>query len=205
MKKTILDLIFPITCLGCSSQGRFLCPSCLDKIPPNQELPQNKLIVALDYKNPFVKEIIHQYKYNFIKDLSEPLAELMSRKLSSYFSSGSIVLIPVPLHKKRLRWRGFNQSDLLAQEINQRLNFPIANDILIRKKHTLPQVKIENAPKRKQNIKNAFQLNSDQSLEDKTIILIDDISTTGATLKECAKALKPLKPKEIWGLVLAKG
>jgi len=96
----------------------------------------------------------------------------------------------------------------LAEEIEKELDIPVINNILIRNKHTLPQVKLENSKQRKQNIKQAFSLEvrpRQLDFKNKTIILIDDISTTGATLKECTKALKPLKPKKIIGLVIARG
>ena len=102
---------------------------------------------------------------------------------------------------------GFHQSELLAEEIEKELDIPVINNILIRNKHTLPQVKLENSKQRKENIEQAFQINPNfkNNLENKTLILIDDVSTTGATLKECTKALKPLNPKKIIGLVVAQG
>jgi len=211
MKKFILDLLFPINCLECNQEGKFICSSCFEKIPVNEkdvrfnkDSDLDKLIIASNYSYPLIKEVIHRYKYDFVKELANPLGQLMVKKLNQENIKDSI-LIPIPLHLKRLRWRGFNQADLLAQQINKELNIPINNDLLIRTKHTLPQAKIENAQERQQNIKQAFGLKNMISLENKIIILIDDISTTGATLKECAKILKPLKPKKIYGLVIAKG
>jgi len=273
IKKFILDLFFPVNCLGCGqetthhpsekSSGGFICPVCFEQMPLNRETPLKfnrdsaltGLIIASHYKHPLVKQAIHQYKYDFVKDLSEPLGLLMIKKLIQTkiqgltlqvdlrFDLGSrdlfevplkrsnlksrlkgrtlikksnlelnpnIILIPVPLHKKRLRWRGFNQAELLALEISQHLNIPIANNILIRTKHNLPQVNIKSSQERKENIKQAFEIGSDpaqqgQTLMNKTLILIDDVFTTGATLKECAKVLKPLQLKQIWGLVVARG
>ncbi len=231
MRKFILDLIFPVKCLGCSAEGQFICPSCLSQIPINQGLPKEKLIITTDYKNLLIKESIHQFKYGFVQELSKPLGEIMSQKLSSYFNNESNILIPIPLHQKRLKWRGFNQSELLAQEIGKKLNIQVINNLLIRNKNTLPQAKIKNAQEREKNIKNVFELASfppslsfprkresrnkltwipnqvgnDNKFKNKTFILIDDVSTTGGTIQECAKVLKPLKPKEIWGLVLARG
>lgn len=224
------DLFFPINCLGCGQEGKFICPSCFEKIPLNKKPPSKKLIVASHYQHPLVKKAIHQYKYNFIKDLAVPLAKLMIQKLSfcPEIPKKNVVLIPVPLHQRRLRWRGFNQAELLAREISQVLKIPLVNDILIRKKHTLPQAKMPNLSARKQNIQQTFALKSSKRLvikndvppqflrrasfsgrasgfETKTIILVDDVATTGATIKECAKILKPLKPKQIWGLVVARG
>jgi len=211
MKKFIIDLLFPINCLECNQEGKFICSSCFEKIPLNEKDMEfnkdsdlNKLIIASDYSYPLIKEAIHRYKYDFVKELANPLGQLMIKKLNQENIKNSI-LIPIPLHLKRLRWRGFNQAVLLSEQINQELNIPVINDLLIRTKHTLPQAKIENAQERQQNIKQAFGLKNMVSLENKTVILIDDISTTGATLKECAQVLKSLKPKEIYGLVIAKG
>ncbi|MFH1938142.1 MAG: hypothetical protein ABIJ60_01245 [Patescibacteria group bacterium] len=226
MKKFILDLLFPINCLECNQEGKFICSACFKKIPINEkdikfnkDSVLNKLIIASNYSYPLIKKAIHRYKYDFVKELANPLGQLMIKKLNQQNIKDSI-LIPIPLHLKRLRWRGFNQADLLAQHIGKELNIPVINNLLIRTKHTLPQAKIENAQERQQNIKQAFSLEVRpqkvgtfskkvplfrSDLESKTLILIDDISTTGATLKECAKILKPLKPKEIYGLVISKG
>jgi len=213
MKKFILDLIFPVSCLGCGKEGDWLCPVCFSKIPLTVRTPKinpmlDKLLVACNYKNQVVKKLVLNLKYNFIRDLAQPIGQLMSKKLSQYLSENdSAVLIPVPLHKKRRRWRGFNQSELLTQVISQELNITVAGDVLIRQRHTLPQAKIEDARARKENIKNSFAINSDfkGNLENKTIILIDDISTTGATLVECACVLRPFQPEQIWALVFANG
>jgi len=237
MKKLILDLLFPVNCLGCGQEGQFICPACFEKMPSNRKRPLKfsssaltDLIVASDYNYTLVKQAIHRYKYDFVKDLAESLGQLMVRSLNVILSDSeesfkNILLIPVPLHKKRLRWRGFNQAEFLAQKISQGLKIPLINNILIRAKYRLPQMAIKSSQERKENIKQAFQLNpqiksqgqsflpsgtvpdplSLSDIKNKTIILIDDVCTTGATLEECAKALKPLQPKQIWGLVVAQG
>ncbi len=206
MWKTILDLFFPINCLGCGREGQFICPSCFRKIPLNRKPPLKRLIVASHYKYPLIKQAIHRYKYDFIRDLADPLGKLMVKVIRERFFENAL-LLPVPLHKKRLRWRGFNQAELLALEINRNLNIPMANDILIRTKYNLPQASIKSPQERKENIKQAFQLSrqSTTNIRNKTVLLVDDVATTGATLEECAKALKPLKPKQVWGLVVARG
>ena len=206
MWKTLLDLIFPINCLGCGHSGDFICFNCFEKIPLNTKPVLNNLLIVSYYQNPLVKQLIHRYKYDFVKDLARPLGQLMIKKLAQQ-NLKNPVLIPVPLHAKRLRWRGFNQSEELALIVSQRLNLPVINNALIRTKYTMPQAKIDNKEQRKVNIKNSFQINPDfkDNLKNKNIILIDDISTTGATIEQCAKTLKSLKPKAIYGLVIAKG
>ena len=253
MKKFILDSLFPINCLGCGQEGQFICPACFERIPLlkkpllrfHQTSALTGLIVASDYNHALVKQAIHRYKYDFVKNLAEPLGLLIVKRLknlSDVFNKNNSVLIPVPLHKKRLRWRGFNQAGLLAEKISQELKIPLADNILIRQRHRPPQMAIKTSQQRKENIKGAFQLNlkfgvnrsralraergralrttpfvfdkgcirkarplKESLLKNKTIILIDDVCTTGATLEECAQALKSLQPKQIWGLVVARG
>jgi len=250
MKKFILDLLFPINCLGCGQEGQFICPACFEQMPLNRKRPfkfsssvLTDLIIASDYDYPLVKQAIHRYKYDFVKDLAEPLGQLMVNRLNTILNASKVswdstLLIPVPLHKKRLRWRGFNQAELLAQKISQESKIPLVNNFLIRTKYSLPQMAIKSSQERKENIKHAFQLSpqlrittrtvleiprsceartwskglslSDtvlnlSNLKNKTFILVDDVCTTEATLEECAKALKRLKPKQIWGLVVARG
>ena len=121
------------------------------------------------------------------------------------------ILMPIPLHQKRLRWRGFNQAELLAQVINQKLNIPVINNLLVRIKNNTPQAKIKKAFQRRQNIHDVFEIKDVPceaknvfNFKKKIIILVDDISTTSATLGEAARTLNVLKPKQIWGLVLTK-
>ena len=247
----VLDLLFPKFCLGCQKEGFYICSDCLAKIEINKfsncficgkrtadnqvcSTCQRKtkltgLLIASSWENLLLRQIIYEYKYRFIKDLSIPLSELLVIFLnhSGFFTQhlpldiDSYILIPIPLHKRRLIWRGFNQAELLAKQLNKYLKIPLVNNLIIRSRHTLPQMDISDKSKRIKNIANAFQLNPEWSpgfsqrqeshpkgwspVRGKIIILIDDVCTTGSTLEECAKILKPLKPKEIWGLVLARG
>jgi ComF family protein len=221
MKKIInwiLDLILPIQCLGCGKEGQFFCGQCLEKIPLKLDFEKQKtnsplsgLIIASDYQHPLLKEALIQYKYNFVSGLAQPLSQLLIKQLNlkkhQFLINAKTIFVSVPLHQRRLRWRGFNQSELLCQNLGKHFHLPFYNDILIRQKNTLPQAKISDANQRQNNIKNAFQINPGNAvdLKNKTIILVDDISTTGATLSECAKALKSAGAKNIYGLVLAHG
>jgi len=218
MWKTIINLLFPIYCLGCEQEGKFICSSCFEKIKMNEkyyfdkaDILKKTLVVGYN-DDELLKQMIYRYKYNFIKDLSNPLGQLMINKLIKDIKKNNLknlILIPIPLHPKRLRWRGFNQAELLSEEISKELNIPVINNLLIRVKNNLPQAKIQKAFQRRQNVYNVFDLNKDHSFEkefkNKTIVLVDDISTTSATLKEAARILNILKPKQIWGLVLTKG
>jgi len=211
----LLDLIFPIKCLSCGKEGQWLCKKCFVKtkfLPsPNLGLKSknlDRLIAVFDYHHPLIKKLISVYKYHFVSEISKTLANFLLKKLSPYLDETDLkkfVLIPVPLHRKRLRFRGFNQAELLGRELGLKLNIELNNTVLARRRHTLPQVKID-LSEREKNVKAAFWAKKDLSLKNKIIILIDDVTTSGATLEEAAQAiLARNKPREIWGLVAAKG
>ena len=118
--------------------------------------------------------------------------------------------IPVPLHPRRLRWRGFNQALRLAENISQNLAPPLkipVLDILERRKYNKPQMEVKNYQDRLKNVHDLFIIESDANLvhvKGKTVCLIDDIATTGATLQECAKVLKEAGAKKVFAAVVAR-
>lgn len=218
MWKTLIDIIFPKKCINCQKEGDFLCLKCFKKIPINKNSPirfKNKkykldeLIIVSYYQNPILKNVIYRYKYDFIQNLSSSLVSLIKIKAPFLKTNKNAILIPVPIHKKRLKWRNFNQSAILAQKLSQDLNLLILENLIIRKKYTIPQAKLKNTKERKNNLKNVFVTNKEidkNLIKNKTVILIDDIYTTGATMQECAKIIKKqFRPRKIIGLVLAKG
>ncbi len=224
-----MDLLFPISCLGCSKENVWLCDNCLNNIPLNQKFifPQAEeffnsdfsrqhntsnnldgVLIASSYENVLLNKAIKTFKYNFIFDLSKPLGEILINFLNQFdFRNKSLenfLLIPIPLHQKRLIWRGFNQSELLAKEVGNFFKVGVNSEILRRNKNTLPQTEL-NEKERKLNIKNIFVCQNKDVIKNKKIILIDDVFTTGSTLNEAAKTLKKFGAKEVWGLVLARG
>lgn len=236
IKKFLLDLFFPKKCLGCSRAEVYICQPCLEKIEisqnnicpfcdrpvPNTLICQkcqeyhylDRLIWATSYSNPLIKELIKIFKYHYIKELSHPLSQLLIKKCGTCDVPHNVV-VPIPLHKRRLQERGFNQAELLAKEVAEYFSTPLETGVLIRKKYTPPQAKAKNHKKRKEALENAFEISpgftkkcvaeNKNLLKDKTIILIDDVFTSGATLYEAAKVLKGAGAKEVWGLVVARG
>ncbi len=239
-KKLILDTLFPINCLSCQKSNYWLCDDCWKKIATlssqvcpyceknistsgkicsycrSQLIARNQpdfldaLIVATHYSKNNLARLIHIYKYNFITELASPLAKIMVTALLKNHLPLPDLIIPIPLHPRRLRWRGFNQAELLAKELKNTLlpGFPLIlrNDLIIRKKYTSPQMKIKNYAQRKQNIKNIFFVPSKKNnpLQNKTILLVDDICTTGSTIMESAKILKQAGAKKVFGIVIAR-
>ena len=211
------DLIFPKKCLGCNRPNKWLCEACYWKIKalPQARLPQvspnklvNKLIAPLPYDDRLVRKLITAYKYHFVHDLRADLGRLLAERLKPILrdsASKDYVIIPVPLHPKRLRFRGFNQAELLGETLAEKLNLALRTDILSRSRYTKPQVNLKETM-RKKNIHAAFRAEACPGLKDKTVLLLDDVMTSGATLEECAKAIRAsCKPKAIWGVAVAKG
>ncbi len=224
LKGAALDLLFPQYCVGCGKEGSFLCHTCRQSLPritpplcPRCGRPQHGGIFCPDCVNwkaeidgirsPFrfdgvMRQAIHQLKYRHLRALITTLAGL----LQDYFTTSPIpaeVLVPVPLHRKRLRERGYNQSGLLARELGKLISLPVIDDCLIRRRHTPPQARTSNVNERHHNIADAFTCR-DRRLQDKPVLLIDDVATSGATLNACAAALKAAGATSVWGLVMAR-
>ena len=234
LSNTVLDILFPIQCVGCGKEGIWLCDECLEKIKIRKggQCPicrkssiQDKtcffcqrktdldgLISSCYYQDRVLKKSIHIFKYKFVRDMDKFLVGLLIKILSGteHTEPREILwetdyILAVPLHKKRLRWRGFNQAEYLAKRVADHFGLIFRDDIIIRQKYTPPQVKIRNYKERAKNIKGAFNCLFPRSIKNKKIILIDDVCTTLSTLGECAKVLKKAGAKEVWGLVLARG
>jgi len=161
---------------------------------------------AVAYKG-IVKKLIYNFKYKpYLSDLKKTLVELfyesiIQQEIFQKAYKSFPVLVPIPLHLKRLRKRGYNHSELLAKGLSNSLNLKLLN-ILQRTKETKSQfgLKIKD---RKENLKDAFLLNTKYKMPD-IVFLVDDILTTGSTLLEAAKVLKKNGAKKVWGLTLAR-
>ena len=149
-----------------------------------------------------MREAIHQLKYRNLRALAVPLAKLLQDYLITDPMPAE-VLVPVPLHQKRLRERGYNQSSLLARQLGKLANLPVVDDCLIRQRHAPPQARTSTVEERQSNVTDAFACRNHR-LRDKQVLLIDDVSTSGATLDACAAALKAAGATSVWGLVMAR-
>lgn len=195
-------------CIGCKTKtvlGK-TCPNCKDTNPIDQ------LIAVSDYQNKFVVKIIKTFKYRLIEDLAQPISRLMKKHLiwlnaTKKFNilSDDPIITPVPLHPRRLNWRGFNQSELIAKSLADGLNCRTEPGLLVRSKATIPQADIKEREPRLTNIRGTFKLAGASDLKNRTILLVDDICTTGATLNECADTLKKGGAAKVIGLVIARG
>lgn len=214
-------------CLGCGRPTDYgqICAHCRPRFS------LDGIWVAGNYDNEILANLIKNFKYHFARDIknilsiftSSLLRNLLSRQtFLASFTPGektekkeknlpavladwpnNIILIPIPLHKIRQRWRGFNQAAELAKKIGENFNLTVLENQLIRIKRKKPQAKLKKEARFK-NIRGCFRWQG-ENLNQANIILVDDIATTGATLNEAAKILKQAGAGEVWGLVVAKG
>lgn len=225
--RIIQELLFPKTCVSCGEWGVSLCERCrasivyiekdacfyCDRISlygithENCKRPQGlDGVLSATYYTPVIKDIVSALKYHFAyqttKDVFKALNPLVMAKFRGHgrlYSSAQ--LQPVPLFWKRHRWRGFNQAQILA-ECFQTISGNSLSDDIYRRKDTGAQVKTTQRLHRILNLENAFNLKNGKDVKDKTIILIDDVITTGSTVKEAARTLKLEGAKSvfIWSL-----
>ena len=223
LRNSLLDLIFPPRCIGCSAEGSFLCESCCTRLPLLEPPYCKRCGIALSegnlclrcYKTPpsiegirslflhqgLARDMIHYLKYRNMKVLAWPLAVLMANYLQSNPLPADI-LVAVPMDQKRIHVRGYNQSDLLVEQLHNLIGTSTVTGSLVRSKNTTPQVSL-GAEARRNNVEGAFRC-KDQSFQNRSILLIDDVCTTGATLNACATALKEAGAASVWGLTISR-
>lgn len=225
----LLKLIYPQTCYFCGKICRnSLCSACAEKVEyideprckrcgkpiryEEQEFCQDCEKVSFHYeqgrsiwlhKGP-VRWSVYQFKYHnrrvFAKFYAEEWCRLYGKKLKEW---GIDVILPIPLHKKRRRMRGYNQAELLSRELGKRCGIPVNERAVVRVVHTRPQKEL-NDRDRKKNLKDAFRVTKWWNRE-KYVLLVDDIYTTGSTLDAVAKVLKENGAEKVYFFTISIG
>ena len=217
-----LDLLFPLHCAVCSREGQILCQACEPTLPrlerPYRSIcaePGSALLcercatttLAIDgTRAPYlfdgaVRDMVHNLKYRNLRASSPDLGRLMS----AYLEANPVpadVLVPVPLHKRAERTRGYNQSEFLARQVSKRTGIPLEPNLLHRTRNTPPQVSMESYEERRENIAGAFECRRD--VGGRSVVVIDDVVTTGSTVSACASALKAAGAAAVWALAIAR-
>jgi ComF family protein len=224
----LFDLLFPKFCLGCGKWGTYICSTCAIKLHPLSYLkcPECERpaidgkthprclhtygldgIVSFFSYTSVIKQAIKTMKYRFAYAVCEDVLTIISqgqieriRKLLNI--TNQTVFIPIPLHPNRLRWRGFNQAEIITRLLVKRIGGVVKNDVLVRIKETVPQVDMKNREARLVNMHHVFKVKKDVDMI-KTVVLVDDVFTTGATLRSAAAALKHAGVKFVWGMTIA--
>jgi ComF family protein len=224
LKEAAVDLLFPQWCLGCGREGAYICPSCRQRLPHlteslcptcGQSQPGGQLCPACARRKqridgiraPFrfdglIRQAIHQLKYRNLRALARSLAGLLHDYISANPVPGE-VLVSVPIHTAGLRQRGYNQCRLLAAELSKTSGLPLNADSLIKRRPTEPQAETDSLADRWANVTSAYSC-PDTALSGRTVLLVDDLATSGATLNACAEALKVAGAGSVWALVLAR-
>lgn len=221
MWAVLTEFFFPKRCVGCHKMGAYLCLDCRNLIRPvdvqlcamcdrpavdGMTHPICKTRYSVDglttaYKfRPIIKDLVHELKYRGVSDVISLCARLLARKTPQAILERKPVITAVPLHKHRYNERGFNQSALMAHAVAKELRLPLNTQLLLRVRDTKTQTKLHRE-ERQENMKGAFQVIGD--VRGKSIVLIDDTVTTGATVRECANMLKRSGAQWVWVLALA--
>jgi ComF family protein len=233
LKQKLLDLFFPQFCLHCSREGRVFCDDCFSLLEINHwqycpfcSYPQrvigggrcfkhadyklDGLFSAVSYKSLLVKKLIGCFKYPpYLKTIAPTLSQiiiayfLLSENQIIFHSQPNVALVPIPLFRAHQKKRGYNQSQLIAQELAKAWQIPLLEKALIKQKTTPKQVGL-NREQRQKNIQGAFLAPFPELIKNKKLFLIDDVFTTGSTMEEAAKTLKRAGAQEVWGIAVAR-
>ncbi|OGS19901.1 MAG: hypothetical protein A3J83_08165 [Elusimicrobia bacterium RIFOXYA2_FULL_40_6] len=231
--KHSVNFIFPVTCSSCGvyiqDDSNRICPDCFKKIEFIKPLfcqkcglplhsggahcynclhPEGKIyyesLRGTCVFEGVIKDLVHSYKYSSKEYLSKTFGNMLTNYLQDYNDLQNVdLVVPVPLHWYKKFKRGYNQSELLAKEVSLFYKKPLVCDNVIRKKYTKQQVGLSRKD-RLINVNDAFGLKRPDEFKNKTVLVIDDVSTTGETVNQCAKVLKSSGANKVYGLTLAR-
>lgn len=207
----MLSIFFPKVCGICKKKinQKYTCEKCSNILQytmkkelcvRNINSYVDKLISLFLYKD-LIRDALLEFKFNGKAYISNTFAELMCNAIMKNSISGDLI-IPVPIHRKRYKVRGYNQSELLSKFIAKRLKIKYGKKILLKVKNNLAQSTLDMISRQK-NVMNVYKINSKSNMKGKKIILVDDIYTTGATVNECAKILKQNGVQEVVVITVA--
>ncbi len=220
----LLDLVFPKRCVNCGKIGKYFCDRCrllIRPILPNEQIcpmcgrpaldgvthPRCRTRYCIDgltsffhYNGP-VRKAVKAIKYRLVSDLAQEFITLITPE-----NVGDGILVPIPLHSSRFRQRGFNQAEVLGKLLAKRLNIAVQTDILKRVKETVPQVEMKDRKQRLKNMEGVFGINktAEKRYTKTTVVLFDDVFTTGATMRAAASVLKHAGAKRVWAMTMAR-
>jgi ComF family protein len=195
-----IDVLFPPFCAVCDRPGHLLCQRHLNDLCWNYQSPIDGWIwSALEYRDS-AQSIVIQVKYAFYYRYVELMAQLIRMRYPAFSERGIDLIIPVPLHRRKLKWRGFNQAGLLAEKLSANWNVPVDTTSLVRTRHAKSQASQD----RESRKKIARQFQSEASLSGMKVLLIDDVVTTGSTLADCRRALIEAGAAKISALTFAR-
>jgi len=224
----LTNILFPRRCAGCSKKlgSGVVCNGCFGRIPVNKTLfcgvcnarlpgtskichPKSPALfgAAGFYDEPTIKALIHNLKFRNMREAAQPLAELVEKFLTTsdvVRMTTLDVVIPVPLSRERLLARGYNQAELIAERLAEKISLPLAADLLIKIRHSKPQSETKDIYERRANLAGCFHVPNPVAVAGRRILLVDDVTTSGTTFMEAAGALKKAGARRIIAVAAAK-
>jgi ComF family protein len=215
--RAILDLMLPPACAACGSAGALLCSSCLNAARPASD-PASRFVAAdpaiaighdlslalaaFAFEGP-IRRALARLKYEGATRLAGPLSQAAVPALRVLLQmTGDVPLVPVPVHRVRLRERGYNQAELIARATGSAVGLPVT-DRLERVRPTTKQHRLDRAA-RLANLRAAFSVRASPTSMPAVVIVVDDIVTTTATLEACASVLRSAGVREVYGFAIAR-
>lgn len=222
----LLDLLYPRLCIGCGAWGVYLCSRCLNRVRPKEaticpvctkpsawgrahpacrsRYSLDGLWTGFEYKG-LMQQLIGKLKYHYVTDVTETVTELViSLPDWSYLPQANWLVVPVPLHKSRYRQRGFNQADLLGRAVASYLGSYYCDKLVERIRATTPQMELHRR-QRLTNLDDAFAyVGPPSGLKGLSVLLVDDVWTTGTTLRQVGRVVKQAGASQVWCLVVAR-
>lgn len=225
-----INLLFPVTCLGCDHEDKWLCDECKRSIPlyDNARCPLcfttsengsvclqcrktsnlDSLWVVCSYEHALVRELIHTLKYQAVTHIADNITEIIKQSIAKLKKNSDIqlpqIIIPIPLHRKKMLERGFNQSDILAQIVSSCLDGEYHSGGLVRIRNTVPQAGLSKSD-RTSNLTGAFNVSPKLAISGKHVMLVDDVATTCATMESAAIVLRKHGARSVRGISFARG
>ena len=218
MFERILDLIFPPKCIFCNKILNYgvstcICENCSVRIPYFNDRNLNLIksnnyfddIICICEYSGMIKEALIKYKFSNRPSFGRTFAQLIYERIKEKTDWEKVdIIVSVPLHRKKEQMRGYNQSYLISKQLGKLLGIEVNKNLLIRTRNTDSQ-SLLNRVERLRNVKDAFSVPDENSVKDKSILVVDDILTTGTTLNECCKVLKNAGARKITAAVVATG
>lgn len=225
----LLDTIFPKKCLECKKTGNYICWNCLNKLIPLKQvcircgkpsidgLTHTKCLrpwgmdglVHLWPYGGVIRKALLGLKYKYATDIAREITKniVIKLKTKDILFPKTVVLVPIPLHARRKNWRGFNQVEVIGRGVSEKMDWKLNSELLVREKLRRPQIELR-GKQRRQNIRGVFSVKKNhltiQPFNHLTVVLFDDVFTTGSTIKEACKVLKRNRVKKVWGLTIAR-
>lgn len=209
----VLDILFPDTCLGCKIKGSIICGRCSVLVRRAERETSGSIYAAYDYRDPLIKKAIWSLKYHTHRHTGQRLGELLYdafieevADMRILAKGQPILVIPIPLSPHRKKSRGYNQAEVIARSFcasTDSNSFKLDTKSIVKWKDTPPQAKITNRTTRLRNIHDAFAMLQPDHIKGRTIIVIDDVTTTGGTITEILKLVRKAGAKKAVGFAVA--